>query len=57
AKLQSYVDKFQPTRFMTKAGMPALNNRGEPRVEAIYINTKALLECQNRAECKVLLGI
>ncbi|MCI72138.1 hypothetical protein A2U01_0093401, partial [Trifolium medium] len=48
---------FEPTRYMTKAGTPALNSQGRPRVEARHINTKALLECESKAECKELLGI
>ncbi|MCI33564.1 hypothetical protein A2U01_0054781, partial [Trifolium medium] len=52
---QSYVEKFEPVRYMTKVGTPALDGRGRPRVEARYINTKSLLECQGRAECKLLL--
>ncbi|MCI34111.1 hypothetical protein A2U01_0055329, partial [Trifolium medium] len=54
-KLQSFVDKFLPTRYVTKTGEPTLNSRGEPRVEARHINTKALLECESKAERKMLL--
>ncbi|MCI31522.1 hypothetical protein A2U01_0052734, partial [Trifolium medium] len=36
AKLQSYVEKFEPARYMTKAGTPALDSRGRSRVEPRY---------------------
>ncbi|MCH88221.1 hypothetical protein A2U01_0009104, partial [Trifolium medium] len=55
AKLQSYVGKFEPTRYITKTGTPALDSQGRPQVEARYINTKALLECERKTECKELL--
>ncbi|MCI20700.1 hypothetical protein A2U01_0041863, partial [Trifolium medium] len=55
AKLQSFVEKFEPARYVTRAGTPTLDSRGRPRVEARYINTKSLLECKGRAECKLLL--
>ncbi|MCH79893.1 hypothetical protein A2U01_0000654 [Trifolium medium] len=55
AKLQSYVDKLLPTRYVTKTGEPALNSKREPRVEARHINTKALLECGSKADRKMLL--
>ncbi|MCI11830.1 hypothetical protein A2U01_0032932, partial [Trifolium medium] len=47
AKLQSYEEKFEPARYVTKAGTPALDSRGRrgPR------------RWKGRAECKLLLGI
>ncbi|MCI27574.1 hypothetical protein A2U01_0048773, partial [Trifolium medium] len=54
-KLRAFVDKFQPTRYVTKTGVPVLNRRGKPRFEARHINKKTLLECKSRAKHKLLL--
>ncbi|MCH84476.1 hypothetical protein A2U01_0005308, partial [Trifolium medium] len=43
-RLRSYVHSFKPTRYVTKAGGPALDSSGRPRVEQRFVNTKALLE-------------
>ncbi|MCI78709.1 hypothetical protein A2U01_0099980, partial [Trifolium medium] len=32
-RLRAYVQSFKPTRYVTKAGGPALDSRGRPRVE------------------------
>ncbi|MCH85859.1 hypothetical protein A2U01_0006711 [Trifolium medium] len=45
AKLQSFVEKFEPARYVTRAGTPTLDSQGRSRVELRYINTKSLLEC------------
>ncbi|GAU29988.1 hypothetical protein TSUD_160730 [Trifolium subterraneum] len=54
-KLRAYVAGFQPVKFMTKAGMPANDAFGNPRVEPRFVNTKSLLECTSRDASKSLL--
>jgi hypothetical protein len=56
-KIRLYVAGFQPARFMTKAGVPAKDAFGNPRVEPRFVNTKSLLECTSRDTRKTLLGI
>ncbi|GAU10513.1 hypothetical protein TSUD_419410, partial [Trifolium subterraneum] len=54
-RIRSYVAGFEPVRYMTKAGMPAKDEFGNPRVEPRFVNTKSLLECTSRDARKDLL--
>ncbi|GAU44610.1 hypothetical protein TSUD_241030 [Trifolium subterraneum] len=54
-KIRTYVAVFQPVKFMTKAGVPAKDAFGNPRVEPRFVNTKSLLECTSRDARKSLL--
>ncbi|GAU47136.1 hypothetical protein TSUD_379140 [Trifolium subterraneum] len=56
-RIRTYVAGFQPVRFMTKAGVPAKDVFGNPRVEPRFVNTKSLLECTSRDTRRTLLGI
>ncbi|MCI02978.1 hypothetical protein A2U01_0024012, partial [Trifolium medium] len=55
AKIQTFMNGFQPARLMTKKGVAVLDSQRRPKVEARYINTKSLLECRSQAECRLLL--
>ncbi|CAJ2644657.1 unnamed protein product [Trifolium pratense] len=56
-KMKAVVKKFKPCTFTTATGAVALDKYGKPRVEARFVNTKALLACKSVEEEKLLLGI
>ncbi|MCI34944.1 hypothetical protein A2U01_0056165, partial [Trifolium medium] len=51
----AYVHSFKHARYVTKAGGPALDCKGRSHVEQRFVNMKALLECRNTSEAKLLL--
>ncbi|PNX61748.1 hypothetical protein L195_g052616, partial [Trifolium pratense] len=54
-KMKTFVKGFKPCTFTTATGKVALDKYGKPRVEARFVNTKALLACKSVEEEKLLL--
>ncbi|PNX64812.1 hypothetical protein L195_g054211, partial [Trifolium pratense] len=54
-KMKTFVKDFKPCTFTTSTGTVALDKYGKPRVEAWFVNTKALLACKSVEEEKLLL--
>ncbi|MCI33327.1 hypothetical protein A2U01_0054544, partial [Trifolium medium] len=54
-RLYAYVRSFMPALCVTRAGVPITDAAGRQKIESRIVNTKALLECRNRAETKLLL--
>lgn len=57
AALWRYVEGFNTAQWVTREGVPVVDENGEFVWEAHAINTKALLACKTYGEDEALLGL